>query len=387
MKKHGRARKDMPEFIKVGKKIIKLAIDLSNKINISPDTDDHYGFVISFFIKKQIEHFRSIIILVNANQHHDCELIARSMIEGLSLLMFMSEYYSSTVKSHGYIIEKAINCVLNNGKVYSTFSGQLFYTKNSEEAIMNTLNSIDNMFANYTSYFVDSYQDRAFRYRAYSVLYDKQLLENMKKDGTYIDNYSRIDIETAFNNFSKLFLTKKAKNCLKEKKDLPENPYLSDWTPKRITEIMKDVLYYKISKGIIEKIALQLKDKEKVNRLYKISDNTFKNKEELTDLLNKLRFDKDEIEIILNIDGIQKFHYMYNELYENFSLWHHWHIGGIVKVYERRDFTSSIKALATGGDCLFFTLLYFEKHFKLNYNQKIDKLYSEMEMLIDRCSV
>lgn len=52
------------------------------------DEADDFGFVALCFLSKQLDHVRSVALLVEARQDRDACLIARSMLEGMALLLW-----------------------------------------------------------------------------------------------------------------------------------------------------------------------------------------------------------------------------------------------------------------------------------------------------------
>ncbi len=52
------------------------------------NSDDHFAFMGLCFLAKQIEHLRSMRILLNSEQFSDTMIIARIMVEGLAILGF-----------------------------------------------------------------------------------------------------------------------------------------------------------------------------------------------------------------------------------------------------------------------------------------------------------
>lgn len=87
-----RAIESLPELIA----IVGEVLDLSSYVgslrittgNVRNDTRARAGFMAVSFVSKQDEHLRSLRILVRAGQHRDAFLIARTMIEGLTQLLW-----------------------------------------------------------------------------------------------------------------------------------------------------------------------------------------------------------------------------------------------------------------------------------------------------------
>ncbi|MCJ7651501.1 MAG: DUF5677 domain-containing protein [Candidatus Lokiarchaeota archaeon] len=52
--------------------------------------DDHFAFMILCFLTKQIEHFHSLMVLIDARQYSDSTVLARVMIEGMATISWVS---------------------------------------------------------------------------------------------------------------------------------------------------------------------------------------------------------------------------------------------------------------------------------------------------------
>ncbi|HCY74340.1 MAG TPA: hypothetical protein DHV28_00330 [Ignavibacteriales bacterium] len=57
---------------------------ISSEIKFDPN--DHFAFMSLSFLTKQIEHCRSIMILISGKQYSDSMIIARTMLEGLIII-------------------------------------------------------------------------------------------------------------------------------------------------------------------------------------------------------------------------------------------------------------------------------------------------------------
>jgi len=79
----------IPNLIQFAKKLIALTDDMSKQASFN-DTD-HLALMSLCFVSKQIEHLRSILILIESGQYRDAGLIARSMIEGLCILLWAAK--------------------------------------------------------------------------------------------------------------------------------------------------------------------------------------------------------------------------------------------------------------------------------------------------------
>ena len=81
-----KALQDIPNLIQFADKLVKLTDAMTQQAEF--DEMDHLGLMSLCFVSKQIEHLRSIRILVESRQYRDAGLIARSMIEGLCTLLW-----------------------------------------------------------------------------------------------------------------------------------------------------------------------------------------------------------------------------------------------------------------------------------------------------------
>lgn len=81
-----RALQDIPNLILFADKLINLADSMTQKVDFGEE--NHLALMSLCFVSKQIEHLKSIRILVESVQYRDAGLIARSMIEGLCLLLW-----------------------------------------------------------------------------------------------------------------------------------------------------------------------------------------------------------------------------------------------------------------------------------------------------------
>jgi hypothetical protein len=68
-------------------RLITLAREITRP-PLSYDENDHLRFMMLCFVSKQMEHLRSVCLLVDAGRDRDAGLIARAMVEGLGLLLW-----------------------------------------------------------------------------------------------------------------------------------------------------------------------------------------------------------------------------------------------------------------------------------------------------------
>lgn len=117
----------------------------SQRINFKEN--DHFGFMSACFVNKQIEHARSLGILVDSGQYKDAEIISRVMLEGLIFILWAR---------------------------------------------------ID----------ID---DRAFAWRSYSLVSDLDTMMKMKEKGEVVDQNQELELRNLLEQNANRFLTRKAR--------------------------------------------------------------------------------------------------------------------------------------------------------------------------------
>ena len=73
------AEKDLPTLLNHANRVQLLAESTVEK-GIKYSETDHFGFMLISFLMKQLEHIRSVSILVQAGQHNDATAIARRLM-------------------------------------------------------------------------------------------------------------------------------------------------------------------------------------------------------------------------------------------------------------------------------------------------------------------
>lgn len=129
---------------------------------VSFPKDDHFAFMSMCFLTRQYEHAGSILTLGNS---FDVDLIARSMLEGLCLLLWAA-------------VDPA---------------------------------------------------DRAYRWRAFSAMHDHDLLRKRETWGEEIDEEERIAVQQRWKAVEHLFLTNAAKCARARGEPDPPRPYHKNW--------------------------------------------------------------------------------------------------------------------------------------------------------------
>lgn len=84
-----KSQKDIPILKKYAKLLLEIAKQMENKELTSHETD-HFGFICAFYFFKQVNHYNSVLQLVQSNQFSDATIIARVMLEGLIYLLWIN---------------------------------------------------------------------------------------------------------------------------------------------------------------------------------------------------------------------------------------------------------------------------------------------------------
>src|SRR6266702_5579847 len=79
--------KDIPILIKHADLHLELALEMKES-KFLVEESDHFGFMCTSFFFKQVNHYKSVIKLVELNQASDATIIARVMLEGLHYLLW-----------------------------------------------------------------------------------------------------------------------------------------------------------------------------------------------------------------------------------------------------------------------------------------------------------
>lgn len=83
------AESDLPIMRKHTQRMLELVL-LRTKEDFQLNETDHFGFMALCFVYKQLEHARSILILIDEGQYIDAAILARVMLEGFILLGWAS---------------------------------------------------------------------------------------------------------------------------------------------------------------------------------------------------------------------------------------------------------------------------------------------------------
>jgi|SRR5581483_1022231 len=189
MDKSLKSERDIPML----RSFVDRLLSLAHEIFQSPiryNESDHLGFMSLCFVSAQIEHLTSIVTLVEAGQHKDAGLIARSMIEGMCLLVWAAREPLS----------------------------------------------------------------RPLLWRSYALVQDFQLLGEKEKAGEKVDPSQKSDIMKQLEIYGENFFTKKAEKAKRKGLPMPQDPYRENWSGKKIREVCGEVqgvlLYDKIYREV-----------------------------------------------------------------------------------------------------------------------------------------
>lgn len=141
------------------------------------DENDHLAFMALCFVSKQAEHLQSARALVHAGSGRDAALIARSMIEGLSLLLWAAQDPST----------------------------------------------------------------RALDWRRYGWIEDWRLMREKDQSRETVVESARAAILDALKQFGHRFLTRKAVQAQKQGRPLPADPYREAWHGRSVRSIFEQV--------------------------------------------------------------------------------------------------------------------------------------------------
>jgi len=146
------------------------------------DSSDYLGLMIDTFTNKQIEHLKSICLLVEAKQYPDAEIVSRVSIEGMYLLLWAA---------HG---PKD-----NPGKIRPLKWWSYQFIEEYRKMIKNDVNDID-------------------------LKIETAIFEGVKE-------------------YSHLFLTKKYKDLLRrgKVKESPDDPYIVRWPSENLEQITEEL--------------------------------------------------------------------------------------------------------------------------------------------------
>ena len=171
-----KAEKDIPKLRQFADRLIVLVNTILQK-SIQYNEEDHLAFMSLCFVSKQVEHLKTICILVDAGQHKDAGLIARSMIEGMFLLLWAAH---DPLK-------------------------------------------------------------RPLLWRTYALVEDFRLMREKERAGEEIEPSHKLKIMEQLNIYGEQFLTNKAKEAMRKNLPVPEDPYCKNWSGKQIWEICEEV--------------------------------------------------------------------------------------------------------------------------------------------------
>jgi hypothetical protein len=188
-----KAIRHLPSLISFSDELIGLAEDILGR-DIRYSETDHLGFMALCFVSEQVEHLKSIRLLVEHGHHRDAGLIARTMMEGLCLLLWAAKDSPS----------------------------------------------------------------RPLLWRSYACVEDFRLMKQKEAAGESIEPAQRAKINKMLKQYGNQFLTKKARKAQREGRPLPVDPYRKNWSGRPLDQICDEVqgqlLYEHIYRGMSERI-------------------------------------------------------------------------------------------------------------------------------------
>lgn len=184
-----KAKKDLPKLREFANQLTLIVNEMLQQAIPYKETD-HLAFMSLCFVSKQIEHLKSICLLIDAGQHKDAALIARSMIEGMYLLLWAAQ--ESTT--------------------------------------------------------------RPLLWRSYAYVEDFRLMNKKEQMGEEIVSAEKTALLGQLKKYGPRFYTKEAQKAHSDNLPLPDDPYRKTWSGKTVADISKDVkgqlLYREIYKEI-----------------------------------------------------------------------------------------------------------------------------------------
>jgi hypothetical protein len=144
---------------------------------LSYNEHDHLGFMTLGFVSKQMEHLKSVCLLVDAGRDRDAGLIARSMVEGMGWLLWAA-------------LQPA---------------------------------------------------ERPLRWRSYAWVEDWRLLRKKEQAGEHIEASRKAEIDAQLKRFGQQFYTDKAKKLSGMGQSLPSDPYRRDWAGTSVRAVLEEV--------------------------------------------------------------------------------------------------------------------------------------------------
>jgi len=156
--------RSIPVLLKYVRRLHTIAESMEKNLRI--DYGDHFGFMCTFFLSKQLIHTKSVLMLVDSGQFSDSTAIARMMIDGTISLRWASK---------------------NPGK-------------------------------------------RALDWRSFVLISDFRLMLREKRRTEFVDPSNERELRGRLEKECQQFLTKKARKALQKGETLPEDPYRNKWT-------------------------------------------------------------------------------------------------------------------------------------------------------------
>lgn len=171
-----RASMNTPILRAFAERLLRLAAEITQP-PLPYDDHDHLGFMTLCFVSKQMEHLRSVCMLIDAGRDRDAALIARSMVEGLGLLLWAA-------------------------------------LKPTERPLL---------------------------WRSYVWVEDWRLLQTKEAAGEDTETSQKLEIQAQLDGYGHQFLTRKAKRRIAAGHPLPSDPYRPNWAGVTIADVLREV--------------------------------------------------------------------------------------------------------------------------------------------------
>jgi hypothetical protein len=155
--------RSIPVLLKYVRRLHTIAELMEKHLRI--DDEDHFGFMCTFFLSKQLIHAKSVLTLVDSGQFSDSTPIARMMIDGMISLLWASR---------------------NSAK-------------------------------------------RALDWRSFALISDFRLMLGKKRRSEFVDPANEEGLRDRLKKECQQFLTKNARKALQKGESLPEGPYRNKW--------------------------------------------------------------------------------------------------------------------------------------------------------------
>jgi len=177
-----KADQDLPKLLNYATSLLDIVEKMLRTEPQLDEENDHLGVMIWAFVYKQVDHLSSIIALVDVGKDADAEIIARTSIEGMYLLLW-------------------------------SFHGPM-----------------------------EGPRDRSFRWRAYPWIEEWRQIVKDNAKGETIDPERKRMVEQQLQKFDDLFLTNDARDKKRKGESLPADPYIKGWPSTNLEMMIEELL-------------------------------------------------------------------------------------------------------------------------------------------------